>query len=156
MIAFAWPAALILVAVCAAGIWLDIRTRRLPNWLCLLALVTGLAATAMTGNWSAIGSHLVHVALALLAGMALFHFGVVGGGDAKFYAGIAAWFPLTLAINLLVSVSLAGLAAVLVWMAWRRLAGKKIRRNPETDADKFPYGVAVGLGAIAMMLVVRA
>lgn len=152
MIPPSWAAGLILLSVCAAGIWLDIRTRRLPNWLCLLALATGVAATMVLGQTSAIGSHLLHMALALFAGMALFQFGVIGGGDAKFYAAIAAWFPLSMAFYLLVSVSLAGLAGVLVWLGWRRLAGIRMRRDSGNDADKFPYGIAIGLGGILAIL----
>jgi prepilin peptidase CpaA len=143
-----WMAGLVLAAICAAGIWFDVRERRLPNWLCLLALLTGIGVSFLTGHSSTIGSHLLHFAVALAAGLALFQFGLVGGGDAKFYAGIAAWFPFKAAGSLLLAVSLTGFAALLTWMVWRRMKRIPARRNAETDADKFPYGIAISLGAI--------
>ena len=88
-----WP--LGLTVLLAIGAYTDVTARRLPNWLSLALLVTGLAFAATQGGWSAVGWHGAHAGIALLVGMALFATGGIGGGDAKFYTGLAAWFALT-------------------------------------------------------------
>lgn len=137
-----------LIAIGLVAAWLDARTRRLPNWLSLLALAAGLAVTAVNTGIPALGSHLLHAAIALVVGMGLFRLGLIGGGDAKFYTGIAAWFSLHEAPRLLLYVSLSGLALFIVWFFWRRLTGKKIVRRAGDDDGKFPYGVAIAAGSI--------
>ncbi|MDE2561354.1 MAG: prepilin peptidase [Sphingomonadales bacterium] len=142
----------VLVVLCLVGAWLDTRYRRLPNWLSLLALVSGLVASVVLTGFGAIGSHLLHSLVILVIGMALFRFGLIGGGDAKFYTGIAAWFSLAQAPRLLLSISLSGLVLLIAWFVWRRLAGKRVRKGAEAGEDKFPYGVAIAAGAILSVL----
>src|ERR1043165_1123618 len=79
-------------AVVAAGF--DWKLRRIPNWLCLAVAACGLALGAYQGGWWMAGSHALHMVIALAAGMLLFGLKAIGGGDAKYYAGIAAWFAL--------------------------------------------------------------
>lgn len=139
--------ALILLALIAS--WLDISARRLPNWLTLLTLAAGIAVTIFDPGFSALGSHLAHTIIALLVGMILFRFGVIGGGDAKFYAAVASWFALSGAPGLLLAVSLSGLVIFFVWFVWRRATGKPIRApSPDSKADKLPYGIAIAAGAV--------
>lgn len=132
----------------AIGIWLDVFHRRLPNRLCLTVAAVGIAATLMTGSGPQIGSHLLHCLISLIVGMVLFQLALVGGGDAKFYAGVAVWFPMAQAWNLVLTVSLTGLAMLSVWFFWRRLRRIPIRMRSATDADKFPIGVAISAGAM--------
>ena len=143
----------ILVLLGLAACWLDATVRKLPNWLSLLTALVGLGLAVSSAGLSGLGSHLVHMLIALAIGMVLFRLGVVGGGDAKFYAGVAAWFSLSDAVGLILAVSLSGLAIFLVWFAWRRLSGKPIRGGAhQTDADKLPYGIAIAAGAIIQYL----
>ncbi|MBC2666287.1 prepilin peptidase [Novosphingobium flavum] len=130
------------------GALLDLTTRRLPNWLCLLTAAAGLGATWLISGPAATGSALLHGLIALVIGMVLFRLAVVGGGDAKFYTGAAMWFPLASGIRLLLSVSLTGLALFIAWFVYRRLSGRKISRRSTDDADKFPYGIAIAAGAM--------
>lgn len=139
--------ALVLLALTAC--WLDISARRLPNWLALLTLAAGIAVTIFVAGISALPSHLAHALLALLVGMLLFRFGMVGGGDAKFYAAVASWFGLSGAAGLLLAVSLSGLAIFVAWFIWRRATGKPIRApSPDSMSDKLPYGIAIAAGAV--------
>src|SRR3546814_1971694 len=123
--------ALILLALIAS--WLDISARRLPNWLTLLTLAAGIAVTIFDAGFSALGSHLAHTIIALLVGMILFRFGVIGGGDAKFYAAVASWFALSGAPGLLLAVSLSGLVIFFVWFVWRRATGKPIWAHSRSE-----------------------
>ena len=137
----------------ACAIWSDVSRRRLPNALCLVVAVLGMAALLYSGGLTLAGSGLLHGFIALVIGIALFGAGIVGGGDAKYYAAVAVWFPLSLATTLLLLVSAAGLILFIGWFFWRRLRGIKIQRKSANDADKFPYGVAIAIGAVAAALV---
>lgn len=151
-----WPQFLFpgtLIALAAAGAWLDWRHRLLPNWLCGIAGAAGLVAALLGPGGGPVWSHAVHALIALLVGMALFAGGVIGGGDAKFYAALALWFPLDDSFRLLLLVSLAGLILMLVmWgLIWRR--------EPEGAgrlARSVPYGVAIAAGAVIQSLFMQA
>ena len=130
------------------GAWLDARYRRLPNWLCALTAIAGLAVVYFEAGPTSVAWAGAHAILALIIGMVLFRLGMVGGGDAKFYSACAAWLPLQWGLTLLLSVSLAGLLLVVVWFSIRGL------RRSRNDAEKgkyaqVPYGVAIAVGALA-------
>ena len=128
--------------------WSDVKYRRLPNVLVLLVAGMGLSYAAIDAGLSAAGSGLLHGLAALLVGLALYSRGVVGGGDIKYYAAVAMWFPLGQGFRLLGVVSLAGLALVLGWLIWRRLTGKTVNFKASEDSDKLPFGVAIAAGAV--------
>lgn len=126
----------------------DWKTRRIPNWLCVTTAIVGLAMARVQGTWFDLGSHTLHLVVALLAGMLLFRLRVIGGGDAKFYAAIAAWFGLAEGAALLVDTSLAGLILFLCWVAVRRMMGTPFRIRDPGTFDQFPYGIAISAGAL--------
>lgn len=144
-IALLWP--LGLTVLLAIGAYTDVTARRLPNWLSLALLVTGLAFAATQGGWSAVGWHGAHAGIALLVGMALFATGGIGGGDAKFYTGLAAWFALADGLDLLLWVSIAGIVLIIGWIVLKRTVMSG-REKPEGDFAKFPYGLAIAVGGI--------
>lgn len=133
-----------LIVVAATGALFDLRWRRVPNWLCLLATVLGLGFAVLGHGAGALGN-LAHAAIALIAGMALFALKWIGGGDAKFYAGLAAWMPLALAAEFALGTALAGLGLALVMLAVNRRRGAD--RQP-LRAIQLPYAVAIAIGAI--------
>lgn len=143
--ALIWPGALTLLAL--FGAFSDIKWRRLPNWLSLMLLILGLAHGFASGGIEAVGWHALHMAIALAAGMGLFAIGAWGGGDAKFYAGIAAFFSLEKGIELLLWVSLLGGALVISWMVGRRVF-PQLMGYSKGDHAKFPYGIAIATGGI--------
>lgn len=131
-----------------AGFW-DIRYRRLPNWLAGATLVLGSAHLfAMTGSLGEAGFGILHAVAALIVGMLLFRAALVGGGDAKFYAGVAAGVPLADGLRLLVYVAISGLIAVVLWFVVRRSLGKAVSSKSDGDFAKFPLGVAISLGGL--------
>lgn len=138
----------VLGVACLAAAGMDIGLRRIPNWLCAATLIAGAGYAAHTGGLSGLGLHSAHAAIALAIGMGLFAAGAIGGGDAKFYAAIAMWFTLGDALRLVMTISLAGLVTVLVWIITRRLLGRPWRKGNGDPFASFPYGVAIGIGAI--------
>ena len=144
-IALLWPAALTLLLF--VGAISDISDRRLPNWLSLALLLLGLAHAFDLGGLSAIGWHFAHALIAMVVGAGIFAAGIMGGGDAKFYAGLAAFFPLSEGLNLLLWVSIAGIVSILSWMVLRRVLPLKKPEDGSLHA-KFPYGVAIAIGGV--------
>ncbi len=138
-----------LLAAALWGGWSDIRFRRIPNLLCLITFIAGLGfGYAQHGlTWAELSA--AHAAAALLIGMLLFQFRIVGGGDAKYYAAVSAWFSIKLFFYQIFLISLAGLIVVLVAFLIRKMI-----RNRELEADRkgaannIPYGVAIAAGAV--------
>ena len=144
----------LLTGIAGVGAWLDWHYRLLPNWLGTLALLAGLAVTALGQGTAALLPHLGHAGLALLVGMALFAGGVIGGGDAKFYAALAVWFPLVEGFRLLLLVALAGLVlTVALWLfVWRTVPAGRSHPAAGGQPRTVPYGVAIAAGAVMMLV----
>jgi len=140
-------AAVIFSVFALAGAWLDLRTQRIPNRLNAAFLLAGLIVVLVVFGWLIALWALAHFALALAAAMIIYAAGLWGGGDAKFYAAAAAWFPLTQGIALAVCVALAGLVLLLGMAISAALNKRKLTRKTDT-----PYGVAIALGGIAVQL----
>lgn len=107
--------ALLALAWAAACIGFDLRQKRLPNALMLAGFAMGLAASWLRPD----GLPLLDAAIALLAGAAFlpaWRLGVVGGGDVKVVAAMAAidWTHLAvgLAAGLMLHLAQAILAGV--------------------------------------------
>lgn len=152
MLEVSLPGTIALAVMGALAAWRDGTQRRLPNGLSLACALVGLAFGFAAGGAGHAGSALLHALASLLVGMALYRFGWIGAGDAKFYAACAAWFPLSHAVTLLSSVSLAGLVLVLAWFA----LGQVRRSLGDGRGGSFallPYGIAIALGAVIARLV---
>jgi len=130
------------------GSWFDFTQRRLPNWLCLVALLAGLGVAFAIGGLTALGWHGLHALVALLVGMGLFALRVIGGGDTKFYAALAAWFPFSVGLELFVSVALAGAVLTILFITARKLRGRPAFPKDPTLQERLPYGLAIASGAV--------
>lgn len=97
--------------VLAAGI--DVRTRRIPNWLAVPFLVSGLAVNTVTGGLAGAGSSLAGFGLALLLfGLPCF-MRAMGMGDLKLAAGAGAWIgPSQFVMAFLVTGMVGGIIAI--------------------------------------------
>jgi len=93
---------------------------------------------------------------ALVAGMAMFAAGWIGGGDAKLFAACALWLGLTGSPTFLLVTALAGggLAVLLLNVRSPALKGYFVA-GPDwlsrlaTPGGDVPYGVAIAAGALA-------
>jgi len=129
-------------AIAATGAVLDVRTRKLPNWLCAALAVAAAGGLYVSEGAKALPSAGLHALVALIAGMILFRFGVIGGGDAKFYTAAALGLPLAQALPLLGWTSVLGLVLFLAMIAGRMLTG----RSASLRGWDVPYGVAIFAG----------
>jgi len=143
------PVTILLLSGCGLyGAWSDIRHRRLSNWLAAVTASCGLGLTLLSGGIAACGSSLLHVATALLIGLPLFALKLVGGGDVKFYAAMAAWFPFGQGFRLLAFVSIAGMIVTLSWLTLRWLGAGPEHPSGVQGFDNVPFGVAIAGGAV--------
>ena len=140
----------LLLGVClmlaAAGAGWDIRSRRIPNWVCLLLAIGAIAFVFAAAGGSGLLWSLAHAAIALIIGAALFAFGIIGGGDAKFYAAAALAIPLPNGLALLGWTSTAGLVLLIAIVIGNRLLARHRKSFQELRKMEVPYGVAIASG----------
>lgn len=121
----------------------DARTREIANWK------TAAVALLAPAWWLANGLQVwpdmaiqVGVALAVFAVfLAVFHFGLMGGGDVKLIVALSLWLPLGAFVMMLMVMSIAGGIVTIVMMIERRIA----RNSKEIE---IPYGVAIAFAGI--------
>src|SRR5260370_28731165 len=70
---------------------IDLRSRKVPNWLSVPFLLSGLVVSSVMGGWSGAGSSLAGIALAaVLFGLPVVLRGL-GMGDLELAARVGAW-----------------------------------------------------------------
>jgi leader peptidase (prepilin peptidase) / N-methyltransferase len=142
-------ATLVLAAGLAAVAAIDLRTRRIPDWLNAALALAGLAATWAL-DFSIRGAALGMLAgYAALAGLAFAYRrlrGVdgIGLGDAKLLAAAGAW----LGWRLLPYVVLIAAATGLAFVAVQRLRGRTLKAQ-----DALAFGPFLALGVLIAWIV---
>lgn len=148
---------------------LDLRSRRIPNWLTVSGALAALCLSAI-GGLPHLAASLQGFAAALAVGLLLYSFRTLGAGDAKFMAAIGAWAGLSRLPLAFLAMLGGGAVFALAW-SWRRkmlratlastagMVGGAMNTGSagspwvgHTAAGRFPYGVGLGLGAIVWWL----
>lgn len=136
------------VLVAAAGAVWDILSRRIPNALCAVLAAASFASLVLSQGSGMAGWGLLHGLVALITGMVLFRLGMIGGGDAKFYAAAALGIPFSEALPMLFWTSIGGAGLLLILMATfalkRRIGGPRDKKG----RVMVPYGVAIFVGFV--------
>ena len=139
----AWTLLALLGLMLLAACWFDLRSRTIPNGLCL-----AIAALALPfwwanglGLWPDVALQLGVALLVFALFAAAFTIGAMGGGDVKLVAAVALWLPWQAVVALLVIMSLAGGALTLAMLVRKRLARSEARLE-------IPYGVAIAFGGL--------
>ena len=137
--------AVLAILLIAAAV-IDVRTFTISNRLnAVIALLAPLF-------WWSAGLPLwpdaaiqVGVALAVFAILAVtFYLGMMGGGDVKLAAAVALWFAPAETLRFLVFMTLAGGVVTIVALLVHRARSREGR-------PKVPYGVAIAIGALAIL-----
>jgi prepilin peptidase CpaA len=121
----------------------DARTREIANWK------TAAVALLAPAWWVANGLQLwpdmamqLGMALAVFAVfLAVFHFGLMGGGDVKLIVALSLWLPFGAFVTMLMVMSIAGGIVTIVMIIERQIV-----RN--TKVIEIPYGVAIAFAGI--------
>lgn len=104
----------------AAAFIMDVRTRKIPNRLNLLFVLSGLLYRSISHGADGLLFALQGCAAGFATLLLLYLLGAVGAGDVKLFAGIGAWTGLAFAAQtLLYSILFAGVIG-LGMLCWRR------------------------------------
>ena len=157
---FIWTLTLALTFLAAL---LDWRSRRIPNWLTVPGLLSGVLIHALIGGWHGTLFALEGAGLALLILLPLVIMRALGAGDWKLMGAVGAFVgPVMFLFVLLGSIFASGIMAVVQVLRMGRVTETLrnmltlvrgffsfgLRKNPEISLDnprllKLPFGVAV-------------
>jgi prepilin peptidase CpaA len=159
------------VALAVIAGYTDWRSRRIPNWLTIPALVIGIAANTAAGGWSGLKTSLLGAALGLLLLLPFVLLRSLGAGDWKLAGALGAIVgPAVLANLLMLSVFVAGIMALGLVIYKRRvmetlrnigrmLAAMFTFHMPSAEVSldnpqalKVPYGVALAMTTVLYVL----
>ena len=159
-----WPN----VAVLTIASGIDLRSRRIPNWLAIPFLVAGLVTRCLTGGWSGAWDSVEGIALAaLLFGVPCLLRGM-GMGDLKLAAGVGAWVGPGQFFVAWIVTSIVGACFAVGYAAWRGCLGKcldntntllahfaKFHARPhqnirieDKNSISIPYAPAIAIGTL--------
>ena len=157
---------LALIFVLGTAIVLDLRWRRIPNWLTGPAILAGFGLHTAMNQWTGLIFSLEGAAVGLGLFLMIYVEGWMGAGDVKLYAAVGSFLGPVQTLSAVIIVALAGglLALVVLGasLGWRTmgvqcwncvrtmvLTGAVQPVVPERiAAPKVPYAVAIGLGTI--------
>jgi prepilin peptidase CpaA len=130
----------------------DIRHRRIPNWS-VLAIGALFVPWAFFVAPDAVLSSLGAALVALVIGLILYAFRVVGAGDSKLLAVVALFAGMEHLLQLLVLVALAGgviALASLVTRPTRAMVMLHMRGKGDFGRG-IPYGVAIAIATVCIV-----
>lgn len=147
---------LVFPALAVTGAVHDAATMKIPNWISIalgLLFVPVAMVAGMSGHDILIGVGLGFAAL--VVGIALFAFRILGGGDAKLLAASVMWVGVGGLLEFLIYTALAGGAlsvGLILARKWVPLMPIVVgplwlQRLLEPKGD-IPYGIAIAVGAI--------
>lgn len=141
-----WLLALLACVLAAAAIE-DAARFRISNMFPLGVAAGAFIAAAFHGPSLDLWQNAVVLIAILALGTAAFAAGLLGGGDVKLLAAIGLWLDLRSAVTLVALVFIAGGILALVYLAVRLARGRGLDRK-----GRVPYGIAIGLGALALII----
>jgi prepilin peptidase CpaA len=166
----ATPAELFLILLVLTAAAFDVRTRRIPNWLCATGLVCGFACQTALFGLAGAREAILGAGLALLIYVPLFALRAVGGGDVKLMAAVGsiagpkAW----IAIFLITAIAGGAMALVLIAVKGRMRrtlrnvgvlltelihlrAPHRVEEELDVSSNKglrLPHGCSIAIGAL--------
>ena len=174
MLSLPLTADIVLIAVVAIAVVLDVRTRRIPNWLTVSAFALALLLRLPMGL-GAVLDGLGAAAIALAICIPVFALGGFGGGDVKLLTAVGAFLGIERLWGALLVTLLVGGLFALIAVIRRRRGGETIAnmymifrslrtkgaytgwKGSEGDAPLTirsagaiaqPYAIAIAIGAI--------
>jgi len=135
---------IVMVALAAA---IDARTRRIPNWLCLMVLLAGLGETLQGDSQQTIFMAMAGFAVGFVLLFPAFAMGAMGGGDVKLLAAIGVWVG---PVGVIVVLLIATVFGMLIAIAQAAQAGKftALFKNSTSLAVNLVHVRAIGFDHI--------
>ena len=162
---FIWTLTLALTFLAALQDW---RSRRIPNWLTVPGLLSGVIVHALVGGWPGTLFALEGAGLALLILLPLVILRALGAGDWKLMGAVGAFVgPVMFLFVLFGSILASGIMGVVqIYRTGRVMETLKnivtlvrgfftfgLKKNPQISLDnprllKLPFGVAVAAATL--------
>lgn len=134
---------------------MDLFTMTIPNRISIILVAAFLIAAPLTGmGWEQFFVHLGTGFGVLLIGVALFAFGLVGGGDAKLLAAASLWIGFNDLGQYMFAVVLMGGLLSLMLLVYRGmlppswLLGQSWALRLHNKKEGIPYGLALSGAAL--------
>jgi prepilin peptidase CpaA len=130
----------------------DLRYRRIPNWLTASLVLTGLVLNVWQFGWSGGGLALAGAGLGLAILLPFYAVRAIGAGDVKLLAGLGALLGPQVLVSVAVYAALAGGVISAVMLArsgrlWCVLSEVFVEHRPPTRGGATaPYAVAIAGG----------
>ena len=162
----------IALALSAAAAAIDVKQRRIPNWLTYPGIISGLVLRSVLLGWKGAASALAGCALA--GGIFLLFYVVraMGGGDVKLVAALGSLLGPRDAVDMLLATGICGGVMAIVYAVYRKRARATfvnvsaalqfhavsgLRAHPELNLDnpvalRMPYGLAIAAGTLYIFL----
>ena len=152
---------LAVIAFSTVAVSIDLKTRRIPNWLTVSAAIVGLiyhvATGGMSGLWLSLGGFATGFGVLLV----LWLTGSGGGGDVKLMGAVGAW--LGAMPTLMIFIGSAAFAAVctVVMIIWNRMKMSSVSREgnvkpPTIETllrQTIPYALPVALSIWTLLAI---
>jgi prepilin peptidase CpaA len=155
--------------------WVDFRTRKIPNWLTVPALLLGIVVHILAAGWAGARTSLEGAGLALAILLPFVLLRGLGAGDWKLMGAVGAFLgPLMFLFVLLGSIFVSGLMAIVAILRTQRVGETLrnivvlvrgffsfgLRANPKISLDnpallKVPFGVAVAVSTLVCFCAAR-
>jgi len=128
----------------------DLRSRRIPNWIPLAALIAGLVWNVAAHGWRGGVSSLLGAVAGFAVFLVFYILGGMGGGDIKLMGGFGAVIGIH---HVLAAAFAAAICGALIALAvlgaralrrWRR-AGDSTGTTP-AESESIPYAPAIAAG----------
>ena len=143
--------------------WSDLRTRKIPNYLTLGAALAGLLYNLAVSGLSGLTSGILGLFLGFGFLILPYILGGMGAGDVKALAALGAWLGPFGTVCLFCYMAIAGgvmSLGVLIWrgLLWQKLLNVVLCRDkvsalfPAQKTPGIPYGVAMALGMLALLM----
>ena len=150
---------------------IDLRERRIPNWLTFGVIAAGFARALLITGPTGLAPALSGLAAAAAVPFILFVMGALGGGDVKLLAGIGVWMGAAQALAVFAATCVIGLVLILFQALSQRRVVALFRNSAVLAAglahkgfagsadDNFssidrplPYAVPVSLATLLILL----
>jgi prepilin peptidase CpaA len=134
---------------------MDLFTMTIPNRISIVLVAAFLVVAPLTQMaWEQFFIHLGTGFAVLALGIALFAFGLLGGGDAKLLAAASLWIGFDALVSYMVMVAIMGGLLSLVLLAYRGLLppkwllGQRWALRLHNKKEGIPYGLALSGAAL--------
>jgi prepilin peptidase CpaA len=146
-----WLVIALCCALVAAAIE-DAARLRISNVTSLAVLAGAVVAALIEGPSPAIWQNFAVFAVILVLGTVAFAAGLLGGGDVKLFAVAGLWFELRPALGFVAIVFISGGVVAILYLLSRPF---RRRISGSRKSARVPYGIAIAVGSLAMVLVQR-